>query len=135
MSKSKGNIYYTEDLLAKGYTVNEIRFFLIYGHYRKKLNCSEGSIRQAADKLRKFRAMVDEVEATAIRHTKADDNTAQTIEKMFSEKMDDDLDVKSAFDQLYDFFSKLNVRDLNPAEASGFKKGLKDIDEVLKVIY
>ncbi|MDA8432705.1 MAG: class I tRNA ligase family protein, partial [Nitrospiraceae bacterium] len=38
MSKSKGNIYYTDTLTAKGYRAEEIRFFLIYGHYRSDLN-------------------------------------------------------------------------------------------------
>ncbi|MEJ2066789.1 MAG: class I tRNA ligase family protein, partial [Deltaproteobacteria bacterium] len=34
MSKSIGNILYTDNLLEKGYDLSEIRFFLIYGHYR-----------------------------------------------------------------------------------------------------
>ena len=38
MSKSKGNVYYPSDLLAKGFSGEQLRFFLIYGAYRKKLN-------------------------------------------------------------------------------------------------
>jgi cysteinyl-tRNA synthetase len=38
MSKSRGNVYYPEDLLAKGFRNDHLRFFLIYGQYRKKLN-------------------------------------------------------------------------------------------------
>ena len=38
MSKSKGNVYYPSDLLAKGFSGEQLRFFLIYGPYRKKLN-------------------------------------------------------------------------------------------------
>ena len=36
MSKSKGNVYYPSDLLAKGVSGGQLRFFLIYGPYRKK---------------------------------------------------------------------------------------------------
>jgi len=32
MSKSRGNIVYTEQLLEQGYTAGHLRFFLIYGH-------------------------------------------------------------------------------------------------------
>jgi len=38
MSKSRGNITYLADLTARGYRPHHLRFYLIYGHYRDKLN-------------------------------------------------------------------------------------------------
>ncbi len=38
MSKSRGNILYPEDLLKKNLRPYHLRFFLLYRHYRKKLN-------------------------------------------------------------------------------------------------
>jgi len=135
MSKSKGNIYYTEDILRKGYTVSELRFFLMYGHYRKKLNYSDESMRSAAERLRNFRKNVGAIERVAKRASSTDVKTVRDIRMIFSLKMDDDLDIISAFDQLYDTLTEREVTGLKPAVAAGLIKGLKEIDEVLQVIF
>ena len=135
MSKSKGNIYYTEDILSKGYTVSELRFFLIYGHYRKKLNYSKDAMRSAAERLRSFKKKVADIGRVAKRASSADAKTVREINTAFSKRMDDDLDVKGAFDQVAHTLSQVDVKGLSPATASGFIKGLKEIDEVLQVIF
>ena len=61
MSKSRGNIVYVDSLRERGYTLSEIRFFLIYGHYREKLHYSE-LMRETADKLRNFKTKVKDIE-------------------------------------------------------------------------
>ncbi len=38
MSKSLGNLYTLDDLIAKGYTPMQVRFTLIAGHYKQQLN-------------------------------------------------------------------------------------------------
>jgi cysteinyl-tRNA synthetase len=135
MSKSKGNIHYTEDILKKGFTSKELRFFLIYGHYRKILNYSNESMHSAAERLRNFKKMATDIKRVAKHAATTDIKTARNLKTIFSGKMDDDLDITSAFDQLYDAFSKMDVKSLKPTEASGLIKGLKEIDEVLQVIF
>jgi cysteinyl-tRNA synthetase len=135
MSKSKGNIFYTEDILGKGYTVSELRFFLSYGHYRKKLNYSNDAMRSAAEKLRTFQKKVGAIGRVAKRASSADGRTVREIKTIFSKTMDDDLDVKGAFDQMARILSQVDVNGLTPAKALGFIKGLKEIDEVLQVIF
>jgi hypothetical protein len=58
MSKSRGTVLYTDDLLTQGYTAAEIRFFLSYGHYREKLSYTEKAMESAAEKLRRLRGQV-----------------------------------------------------------------------------
>ena len=132
MSKSKGNIYYTDTLLEHGYDIGEVRFFLIYGHYREKLNYSEGNMRRAAEKLRAFRKMVNAIEKRAGREAELDGEVTRRIKGIFSERMDDDLDVKGAFDGLYGALAELE--DLKPVEASAIMRALREIDGVLRVI-
>jgi hypothetical protein len=48
--------------------------------------------------------------------------------------MDDDLDVKGAFDALDDFLLILNTKEITPSVASGYLKGFKDIDQVLQIL-
>ena len=135
MSKSKGNIYYIDTLLKEGYDASEIRFFLIYSHYRKRLNYSHDRMNLAAEKLRRFKKMLSAVEAGADQPADSDSRTFQRIKKMFVGKMDNDLNVKEAFDSLYKFLSEVDVVQLKPTAATGIVNAIRDIDEVLKVIF
>jgi cysteinyl-tRNA synthetase len=135
MSKSKGNIYYTDMIQDRGYSTEELRFFLIYGHYRKKLNYSEGAIQSAAEKLKSFRKKVREIEEFADPLAEADGESVERVKTIFAARMDDDLNVKKAFDELNRFFSKVDVRELKSSEASGLIRALKEIDNVLRVIF
>ena len=58
MSKSLGNIVYLEMLTNKGFTAQEVRFFLIDGHYRRKMNYRDDRFRTSAEKLRMLRGRV-----------------------------------------------------------------------------
>jgi cysteinyl-tRNA synthetase len=135
MSKSKGNIYYTDTLIEQGYDMGEIRFFLIYGHYREKLDYSDNTMRSAADRLRKFREMVKEVEGRADQEAELEWKVARRMKGVFAESMDDDLDVRGAFDGLYGVLSQLEFGELKPTEASGAMKALREIDGVLGVLF
>jgi cysteinyl-tRNA synthetase len=134
MSKSKGNIYYTDTMLEQGYDIGEIRFFLIYGHYREKLDYSDQNMRSAAEKLRKFRKMVAKIEGRANQGADLHGSIAERIKDTFAEKMDNDLDVKGAFDGLYGVLSDIAIEELKPTEALGMMKTLGEIDGVLRVI-
>jgi cysteinyl-tRNA synthetase len=133
MSKSKGNILYTDTLLGQGYDASEIRFFLIYGRYRERLNYSDENMGSAAEKLREFRKVVNAIERRADPKAGLDGELARRIEGIFSGRMDDDLDVKGAFDGLYGALAE--VGDLKPAEASAIVKALREIDGVLGVTW
>jgi len=137
MSKSKGNIYYTDTLLDQGYDVDEVRFFLIYGHYRKKLNFSDQAMRLAAEKLKTFKKRVKALKARADQNADAnvDESTLGKVKELFTSRMNDDLDVKGAFDALDEFLIAANGKDLTPSVASGYLKALKDIDQVLQVLF
>jgi cysteinyl-tRNA synthetase len=135
MSKSIGNILYTDNLLEKGYDLSEIRLFLIYGHYRKKLNYSDKRMQSVTERLRRFKEQVRKIEGRAGPTTDADTESARKIRETFQERMDDDLDVKGAFDNVAAVLSGMTVQKLSPAEASGIITALKDIDEVLQVIF
>jgi cysteinyl-tRNA synthetase len=54
MSKSLGNMYTLEDLRAKGYGPEEVRYALIAGHYRKHLNFTLASLDAARPNLQRL---------------------------------------------------------------------------------
>jgi hypothetical protein len=49
--------------------------------------------------------------------------------------MDNDLDVRAAFNELHESLSTINLTTLGPGEASGIIHALREIDSVLKVIF
>jgi len=135
MSKSIGNILYTDTLQEKGYDLSEIRFFLIYGHYRKKLNYSDKKMQSVTEKLRRFKEQVKRIKDRAGSTTDADTEQARKIKDAFQEKMDDDLDVKGAFNNVVALLNGMEMRNLTPTTASGIITALRGIDEVLQVIF
>lgn len=135
MSKSIGNILYTDNLQEQGYTLAEIRFFLIYGHYRKTMNYSDKRMRATTEKLRRFKEQVKKIKNRVGSTTDTDTEQARKIKEVFQERMDDDLDVKGAFDNVSALVAGVNIKDLSPSTASGIIRALRKIDEVLQVIF
>ncbi len=135
MSKSKGNVIYTDTLLKQGYSMAEIRFFLIYGHYREKLNYSDRLMSLTATNLRTFRNMVIAIKKKAAKNPAPVDRIGNILRKTFTGHMDNDLHVRDAFDGIFEIVAGINVNELNPSEATGIIKTLKDIDDFLKVIF
>jgi cysteinyl-tRNA synthetase len=135
MSKSTGNILYTDTLQERGYDLSEIRFFLIYGHYRKKLNYSDKRMRSTTEKLRRFKEQVKWIKDRAAPTTDADTEMARKIKEAFQERMDDDLDVKGAFDNVAALVNGMDVRTLPPTTVAGIITALRGIDEVFQVIF
>jgi cysteinyl-tRNA synthetase len=135
MSKSKGNVYYVDTIQEKGYTLAEIRFFLIYGQYRKKLNYTDAAMAAAARKLRSFKARVKKLEERAGGARAGAGPLPAQFKEAFVERMDDDLDVRGAFDELDAVLTGLDASTLTPGQSSGILKELRRADEVLKVLF
>jgi cysteinyl-tRNA synthetase len=135
MSKSKGNIHYIENLQSLGYTPAEIRFFLVYGHYRHTLNYSERLIRQAAEKLRLFKRTVKAIEKKLPRNQRTYGPASQAIKNLFRKHMDNDLDVRQAFDQIYNAVMRMDPSNTGAGDAAAIIAALQEIDQVLQVIF
>ncbi|MCW4029543.1 MAG: class I tRNA ligase family protein [Candidatus Bathyarchaeota archaeon] len=100
MSKSKGNVYYPRDLTAKGYSGAEIRFFLIYGPYREKLNFTFERLAETSEKLRVVRRLIAELQSVSATGTRDAEDLVAGLFADFEKCMSDDLDVRGAFDSL-----------------------------------
>ncbi len=138
MSKSKGNVYYPKDLYAKGFSGEQLRFFLIYGPYRHKLNFTFEKFAQTIQKLDSFRNMVTDLEKTnSLSSAGAREDLEAKIMVGFEECMNNDLDVKSAFDSLYETISELHKKrqSLSEKELKIVINGLHRIEGVLQCLF
>ena len=140
MSKSQGNIYYPADLAGKGYSGDEIRFFLIYGHYRRKQNFTWLNLEKTSARLDHFKTMVKSLEGSNAKESAPMAKAlAKSLTACFESKMNDDLDVKGALDLLSDRVAKLQQfrekNQLSAADAQAAMADLRKVDDVLQVIF
>ncbi|MGV8073250.1 MAG: class I tRNA ligase family protein [Syntrophobacteraceae bacterium] len=146
MSKSLGNIIYPDDLFDKGYSPQQLRFYLLYGHHRKTINMTEASLQEKSEKIDAFRVMVDRITSTDSANEDIDKASKRKADKLigslaakFKKNMDDDLNIKRAFDSLYNTISALLLLKregrLSSRSSRDIEKELLKIDEVLQVIF
>ena len=135
MSKSKGNILYTDMLMKKGYTAQEVRFFLMYGHYRKRLNYSDRAMHAAAERLREFRRGISVVRKKSGNAKPEETAHSRELRAAFVVGMDNDLDIKKAFDGMHHILKNIRIADLKPSAAAGIQEALKKADDVLQVLF
>jgi cysteinyl-tRNA synthetase len=140
MSKSRGNVYYPADLMAKGFREDHVRFFLIYGQYREKLNFTWEKLAETSRKLDALKSMVQDLEKTgSARSSVKGKKLADSIVSGFEARMDSDLGVKAAFDELFSVVSALDdlkkQSELRSEDAKAAVANLKKVDSVLQVIF
>ncbi len=137
MSKSEGNVYYPNDLMAKGFSAEQLRFFLLYAPYRKKLNFTFEKLKKTSQRLDSFRRMVSELEKTeSTSQTELQVSLISKITIDFEEHMNNDLDVKSAFDSLYEITNQLYEmrKSLSSKNVKNVLSNLQRVDGVLQCI-
>jgi len=105
MSKSRGNIVYVEDVLADGFAPRHLRFYLIYGHYRQKIDLNRDHLHLTRGRIDTFcdlAAKIADEGRTAARSHESAPGLIRRLATGFEKRMNDDLDVKGAFDSLYE---------------------------------
>ena len=138
MSKSTGNVYYPSDLALKGFSGEHLRFFIIYGDYREKLNFTFEKLAETSRKMDFFKSMV--VDLQKLKPTKQAEKKETFTSKIVSDFegfMNNDLDVKSAIDSLYETISGIHKmrQSLGVKDVKGTLNDLRRIDNVLQFIF
>lgn len=142
MSKRKGNMKYPRDLLETECVWNHIRFFFIYGHYRQKLNFTFKDYNKICKLLQSFRKMTKTLKVSEDSEQKSSTKTKELVKQItadFEQNMNNDLQVKTAFDSLYETVSSLvKLKEKQMLSAQDSKEALeklKAIDYVLQAIF
>ena len=138
MSKSKGNTYNTNEVLSRGFTGKQLRFFLIYKrHYRKKLNFTFEKLRETSQKLDFLQKMVTEIQKTKPKsNTTKSKRLISRITADFEKHMNNDLDLHSACNSLCKIISEICEKKemLSAKEKENILYSLEKVDSVLQCI-
>ena len=143
MSKSLGNIIYPQDLVDRGFSWEQIRFYLLSKPYRKKLNLDMDDLREASSRLDAMREIVANLlrEAQFLdgARKKAANKLAGELKMSFDTSMNNDLDTTSAIEKVFKTMERLHS--LHKAGRIGAEQGLAvgaqllRIDSVLQVLF
>ncbi len=106
MSKSLGNVYSVDDVVARGFTARALRFALIRGHYRQPLNFTWEIMRESTSALAGLDDLVVRLRRTAQGQNaspSADDGleAVSDAKAEFEAAMDDDLNMPRALAALF----------------------------------
>ena len=140
MSKSVRNILYPEDLVARGYEHKHLRFFLIYTHYRKKLNFTDSNFAQSSRILDEFRGIYKSLLEQKGKNATSEEvlATIDSIEPEFRHTVNDDLRIGDAFDRVGELLRSikdlLGTSRLDASARKRLESSIKSIDSVLGVI-
>jgi cysteinyl-tRNA synthetase len=138
MSKSKGNVLYVDNLLDEAYHPEDVRFYLITNQYRKRINYTKARFEEASKKLLNFKNIVKAITNTDSKTLVSDkpmDSLIHDLTGKFEDRMDEDLDVKGAFDILNKTVSKISKRKISNHDRERIVQELRKIDNVLQVIF
>jgi cysteinyl-tRNA synthetase len=116
MSKSLGNFFTLRDLFAKGQKPSTIRYLLLSVPYRRQLNFTADSVKQAensVERLRNFVARLKNERFSAGSNPKMEERAKQALAD-FDAGLADDLNTAVALASIFDL-----VRDVNTAMDRG----------------
>jgi cysteinyl-tRNA synthetase len=143
MSKSLGNIRYPEDMLNEHIQPHHLRFFLIYTHYRRKLNLTDESFAKSAEYIDTIRSLIRKLTLQPRPDPGGgcgDSRAGSIIEGIkgtFENHLNDDLSVGRAVDGIYKMLVELEDSCFPlTAEAARVLAGeVSKIDAVVRVLH
>jgi len=142
MSKSKGNVIYPEDLVGHGCDGQHVRFLLIYGYYRDKLNVTEKMMDarcRQIDELQQHVASVLSDSGETAKSSPRMESAVKEIIPIFEHAMNNDLHVQEAIDEMKGVVDELHHlsggKALPVAIRRSAKNALRKIDTVLGVMF
>jgi len=109
MSHEAGTVLALREVLGKGYTPREVRYYLLRTHYRKPINFSYRKFDAALKSLRRLDEFCTKLLCLQpdLPHPEVASFLTE-LEEGFFGAMDDDLNVSGAFGALFDFVKKVN---------------------------
>jgi cysteinyl-tRNA synthetase len=103
MSKSDGNFYTLDDLVAKGYDPRSVRYLLLSTHYRQALNFTLKGLDGARAALDRFDALADAVRLATPKEKGRSAKAAKAATKAFTAALENELNIAEALAAAFDF--------------------------------
>jgi len=113
MSKSLGNFYNLKDILDKGYSALDLRYFYLSAHYRKPLNFTFTNLDNSKNSLNRLREVILKIKNSRDKKNKKNIEGAY---KQFLEIINDDLNTSKALSFLWEILRENRLNDAEKYE-------------------
>ena len=138
MSKSLGNFFTVRDI-AKEFSLDVVRLFMLSVQYRNPINFSRDLIQQAAVALQRLRTALDRLKEAPVADAPAEDEQAfldalSGYRDRFNAAMDDDLNTADALGVLFDLARAANTFVSVPRTKAAIQAVTKAYTELLDVL-
>ena len=136
MSKSKGNFFTVRDILKK-YSGEELRYFLLSGHYRSPINFSEDLMIQSRNALGRINNAINNLQHLVKNGAEGmTDAEKEALAKLdayrvkFDEAMEDDLNTADAISAIFELVRDVNTEVMDGCSKEFAEASLKMIQEL-----
>lgn len=134
MSKSLGNVYTVQDLIAKGYSPLAFRYLVLSSHYRSELNFTFEALDNAEETLKRVYTLLESL-SDVDRNGPTDKGFEKAVRSAgarFYEELNDDLGMPEALSAFHKLVSLANQRiaegSMTKSEADLVTNALLEID-------
>ncbi len=140
MSKSLGNQFTLRDLIARGVSPEVLRYLFLSVHYRKQLNFTSDSLRQAESTTQRLEDFVLRMNELAGESSPCSGFAAQVEQARheFMTAMDDDLNTSAALAVIFDFvkacYQKADQNSLSGGDARAALDFVREMDRIFNVL-
>jgi cysteinyl-tRNA synthetase len=141
VSKSLGNVYNLEDVVAQGFRPSALRYLYLGTHYRKQLRFSWTAMAQAEEALKRitdFLARLDHVAAGEGQASGSVTTRLGEAATAFASHIGDDLNTAAALGVMFDLVRALNTAidqgEITPADVPAIRATFERFDQVLGVL-
>lgn len=107
MSKSLGNFYKISDLIDMGFTPEALRYILLSGHYRTKIDFSTSKKHEALKVVQRINDFYDRLISIEVKDAASDQLPAEY--DLFIKALDDDLNTPKALGVFFEWLRKTNL--------------------------
>jgi cysteinyl-tRNA synthetase len=134
MSKSLGNVYVLDDIVARGFEPRHLRFALLRGHYRQPLNFTWKVMEEARAFLEHLDRLAQDLARLADSPKDSGVELVLAARAQLEAAMDDDLAVPRALAAIASLRPSVQAGQLSGAGAAAGLRLLEDFDAVFGVV-
>ena len=138
MSKSLGNVYNLEDIVAQGFRPSALRYLYLGTHYRKQLKFSWSAMAQAEEALKRLTDFLARLDALPAGPASNDvSSRLQEAANAFADHVRADLNVAAGLGVVFDLVRALNSRidagELHDGDTVAIRETFERFDRVLGI--
>jgi cysteinyl-tRNA synthetase len=139
MSKSLGNVYSLEDIVAHGFRPSALRYLYLNTHYRKQLKFSWTAMGQAEEAVRRLTDFLGRLDTLPEGpENPANAERLREVEASFRQHIGQDLNTAGALGVVFELVRALNsaidAGELHAADAPAIRSAFEQFDRVLGIL-